>query len=318
MSSKYLLPILTVCLGALGCARLSSLPVTLTAPLEPAASLAVPTTTIGRGPANFLLGVTLRDVEFCSPGGLSLAMDLYFPARADRAVPVVVFVHGGGWTSGDKRAGAGIAAPELVQRGYLVASINYRLAPEHSFPANIEDVKCAVRFLRAQAADLGIDPARIGAYGTSAGGHLVSLLGLAGPEAGFDGDGGWEEESSAVQAVVNLYGPTDLAAVCDQAQFGIVFRAADCQSPALTRASPVTYVHAGAPPFLIIQGTEDELVPVDQARILSDRLTAAGAPVTLLLVEHAGHGLRAVGGVQNPSREEVIQRIADFFDAALR
>jgi acetyl esterase/lipase len=143
---------------------------------------------------------------------------------------------------------------------------------------------------------------------------MARLKRQEGPGAGSESEGGWAEESSAVHAVVNLYGPTDLAAVCDQAQLGIVFRAADCGSPALTLAGPVAYVHAGAPPFPIIQGTEDLLVPVAQAQILADQLTDAGVTVALLLVEHAGHGLRALDGDPDPSTAEIIRRMADFFD----
>src|SRR5437868_3289993 len=158
---------------------------------------------------------TQRDVTYCTAGGVDLQMDIYAPARlAGARAPAVMFVHGGAWSGGDKASGEG--APEiaeLVDRGYVVASISYRLAPRYVFPAQIEDVKCAVRYLRANASSLHIDPKRIGAWGASAGAQLVSLLGTTDESAGFEGDGGYLNESSRVQAVVDMYGRADLSTV---------------------------------------------------------------------------------------------------------
>ncbi len=142
---------------------------------------------------------------------VSLKMDIYYPQTAAGALPVVMYVHGGGWTGGDKTAGAGAnEIPEMIKRGYLVVSVNYRLAPQYKFPAMIEDVKCAVRYLRATASDYGLDPDKIGVWGGSAGGHLVALLGTADASAGFEGSSGYLDQSSRVRAVVDFFGPAEL------------------------------------------------------------------------------------------------------------
>src|SRR5512140_2368186 len=151
-------------------------------------------------------GETLRDVTYCTPGDRPQKMDLYFPG-AGGPWPVVAYVHGGGWRYGDKSE-AGLLAAGMTARGYLVASINYRLYPAGKFPDMIEDVKCAVRSLRAHAGQYNLDPARIAAVGISAGGHLVALLGTADKSAGWD-VGEYLDQSSRVQAVVAMAAPTD-------------------------------------------------------------------------------------------------------------
>jgi acetyl esterase/lipase len=153
-----------------------------------------------------------RNVVYGRVNETELTLDLFFPKSADlKPHPVAINVHGGAWTRGAKWNGPGwIAMPELLKRGYVFASINYRLAPRFKFPAPIEDAKCAVRFLRAHAARYHLDPNRIAALGGSAGGHIVGLLGTADASAGFDASGGWTNESSRVQAVVDMFGPSDL------------------------------------------------------------------------------------------------------------
>ena len=141
-------------------------------------------------------------------------MDIYLPKAGAGPAPAVLYAHGGSWAYGDKSEVA-LLAPGLVASGYVVASLNYRLAPQYRWPAQIEDVKCAIRFLKAKAGLYNLDPARIGLWGASAGGHLVSLAGLAGPEAGLEGKGGYPEQSSSVQAVVDMFGPTDFTIAPD-------------------------------------------------------------------------------------------------------
>lgn len=271
------------------------------------------------------LGTVKRDVSYCTGDSVDLKMDIYFPKTASNALaPVVVYVHGGGWSAGDKAGGEGIVdIPELVTRGYLVASVNYRLAPQYPFPAQIEDVKCAVRFLRANAKTYHLDPDRIGAMGGGAGGHLVSLLGLADETAGFEGAGGYDEEGSDVQAVVDMFGPIDLTA-SDFAGphtplLQQVFGATSPQDPVLADASPVTYITKDAPPFLILHGDQDQLVPLSQSQEFYNKLKAAGAPVTLLVVKNAGYDFSPAGsGPMRPTRADVTQIIAEFFDQYLR
>jgi len=290
----------------------------------PAASLtaAAPTAVQpGRGAAQ-PTGKVDRDVTYCSPNGQPQRLDIYYPATSSGSAPVVLYVHGGGWTSGDKRTGNGSETiPELVKRGYLVAAVNYRLAPASKFPAQIEDVKCAVRFLRANAAKYGIDPNRIGAMGGSAGGHLVSLLGTSDATSGFEGNGGYAGVSSRVQTVVDMFGPADLTVAFEGAGDTLVkgvFGAANRTDPVVKDASPVTWISKDDPPFLILHGENDRLVPLSQSQELYDRLTAAGVPAKLVVVKNAGHGFVPDGGQISPTRDELTKMIADFFDARLK
>jgi acetyl esterase/lipase len=268
------------------------------------------------------LGTVDRDVTYGTADGVALKMDVYYPEAAEGAVPAVIYVHGGAWIGGDKREGAGATEiPELISRGYLVAAVNYRLAPEYKFPAQIEDVKCAVRFLRANAATYGIDPGHIGAWGRSAGGHLVALLGVTDVNAGFEGSGGYANQSSRVQAVVDMFGPTDLTAIfqgADPQLLQAVFGTTNRNSDTVKRASPVTWVSSDDPPFLILHGEKDTLVPPSQSKILYERLIAAGVPATLVIVENAGHGFAPAGGTIDPSRTEITVLVADFFDQYLK
>src|SRR5688500_3229607 len=264
-------------------------------------------------------GAVKRDVTYCTANGVALKMDIYPPSAVQgRPSPVVLYVHGGSWISGDKWE-IGLAAGELNAKGYLVASVNYRLAPQHKWPAQIEDVKCAVRHLRANASAYNLDPARIAAWGSSAGGHLVSLLGLTDKSSGFDGTGGYPEQSSSVQAVIDMFGPTDLTAFNpDEFAVGIgesVFGVKPGgPTDILVRASPVNYVSAGAPPFLILQCDKDRIVSASQSQILYDKLVAAGAPATLVMVKNADHGFTPSGGPISPSLIELRTIIQDFLD----
>jgi len=267
------------------------------------------------------LGTVERDITYGTADGVDLKMDIYYPEHAAGAVPAVLYVHGGAWIGGDKREGAGTAEiPELRSRGYLVAAVNYRLAPDYKFPAQIEDVKCAVRYLRANAAAYGIDPARIGAWGGSAGGHLVSLLGTTDASAKFDGDGGWTDESSRVQAVVDMFGPTDLKALSegDPRFLYMLFGTINRNAGIVKKANPITWISRDDPPFLILHGEYDEMVPVSQSEILYDALLAKGIPATLVIVENAGHGFAPVGGPITPGRSEISDMVAEFFDQYLK
>ena len=268
-------------------------------------------------------GTVEHDVTYCQAGDTALKMDIYYPQQSNgKLAPVALNVHGGGWMNGDKANNGSEAPdiPELIARGYLVAAVNYRMAPDAQFPAMIEDVKCAVRYLRAHAADYQLDPDHIGAWGCSAGGHLVSLLGLTGPEAGFEGNGGYAEYSSGVQAVVDMAGPSDLRNLgkYDPSMTQAVFGATAYNDPALVRASPLTYVNAKAPPFLIIQGDRDTTVYPFMSQQLYDGLVDTGADATLLMVKNAGHCPGATGPMMTPTREEITRAIADFFDQHLR
>lgn len=294
---------------------------TATLPASTVPAPALPTSTLP-GPDPAKLGTVVKDLTYGHADGIALKLDIYYPKTAAGAVPAVVYVHGGGWTQGDKAIGAGTEEiPEMVSRGYLAAAINYRLAPQHKFPAQIEDAKCAIRFLRANASLFGINPERIGVWGGSAGGHLVALLGTTDASAGLEGSGGYPNQSSRVRAVVDMFGPTDLA-VLFRAGGGSaleqVFGISDPNSQAVKLACPVTYVSPDDPPFLILHGDKDNVVPLVQSQIFYNRLQAAGVTATLVIVKNAGHSFTPSGGAISPTRAEITTMVADFFDKYLK
>jgi acetyl esterase/lipase len=267
-------------------------------------------------------GTLERNITYGNVEDVSLKMDIYYPMKAFEKAPAVVYVHGGGWTKGDKAGGAGkLDISELVSRNYLVAAINYRLAPQHKFPAQIEDAKCAIRFLRANSEKYNIDNEHIGVWGGSAGGHLVALLGVADESAGFEGIGGYANQSSRVQAVVDLFGPSDLTKIFEGSNSRLlqkVFGTPDHDSEIARLASPVNYVSNDDPPFLILHGEEDKLVPLSQSQILYDKLNEAGVQAELVVVKNAAHGFAPAGGQPIPSRPELTEMLADFFDEHLK
>lgn len=270
-------------------------------------------------------------VEYCRPDGVPLAMDVYMPpadTARDEAAPVVMYVHGGGAIGDRKMYGAGASLanhegalfprlqPSLNARGFVVASFDHRLPPGTPWPAQIEDAKCAVRFLRAHAADLGIDPDRIGVWGPSGGGHLASLLGLTGPEDGFD-VGQYVEDSSRVQAVVDMFGLADLNDFDDAAPAArLMAQISFGGSTELRRtASPVNHVRPDAPPFLILHGTADDMVVPRQSTRLAERLDRAGVSITFVEVRGAEHSL--VTPHQEPTPDELTATIIDFVTEVL-
>ncbi|MGE0133022.1 MAG: alpha/beta hydrolase fold domain-containing protein [Blastocatellales bacterium] len=262
-----------------------------------------------------------RDIPYRMIDGMSLKLDLYLPAhRGNQPRPLAVYIHGGGWHGGDKADGIDMfELPEMVARGYIVASVNYRHAPKYKFPTQIEDVRCAIRFLRAQAKDYRIDPRRVGVWGASAGGHLAALLGLTdGPASGGERLE-YASESSRTQAVVDLYGPADLTARdFPQKTADILHRVFGKEREQLERGSPVSYVTKHAPPFLILHGDKDVSVPPSQSEELFRRLKAAGANVQFIKVKNAGHIFTPSGGEISPSRSEITRLVADFFDRTLK
>jgi acetyl esterase/lipase len=226
----------------------------------------------------------------------------------DEPRPGIVFVHGGGWRSGDKRRTNFLGpAIEFAAKGYVCISTNYRLLSHAPFPACVEDVKCAVRWLRAHAEDYNLDPNHIGAYGNSAGAHLVAMLGLCPPSAGLEGDGPWQEHSSMVQAVVCSATPSSfLVPMNDRARRqppsnGQRGRSRGRMSGNLSdemrkKISPITYVSADAPPFMIVHDTSDRTVAVRHGDDLHKALTDAGARVVTYLRYDDGYGHGVWGG----------------------
>lgn len=243
------------------------------------------------------------DVVYGKAGGRELKLDLSRPKKAaakdgktEHGLPCVLVIHGGGWAQGNKEAHDDITWV-FAQHGYVAATVGYRLAPNFVFPAQVQDVKCAVRFLRAHAADYGLDPDRIGAVGFSAGGHLSMMLATTRKEDGLEGDGGSADQSSKVQAAVAFFGPTDLLApdlptVTDNILKNFIGGTKAEKTDAYKAASPITYVRADSAPMLLLQGTKDPLVPHTQATLMADAMTKAGVPgrVELLLGQSHGWG----------------------------
>ena len=216
---------------------------------------------------------------------------------------------------GDKSEAVGFARGMTAQ-GYLVVSLNYRLYPTGRYPAMIQDVKCAIRALRANAGQYNLDPNRIGAIGVSAGGHLVSLLGTTDPDAGFD-VGEYLDQSSRVQAVVAMAPVTDLTRSFPNADIELM-RQVGFGEDNIVQASPITHVTSGDPPFLLIHGDRDELVPVEQSQLMYDRLVQANVPAQLVIVKNARHSMTAPNGLATPTLPEISQTISDFLDRYLK
>jgi acetyl esterase/lipase len=260
------------------------------------------------------------DLVYGTGGGEELKLDLYAPRELPSPVPGMVVLHGGGWAVGSKNDFRPLARA-FAERGYVAVTVAYRLAPQHKFPAQVEDAKCAVRWLRANARRYRVDPERIGVVGVSAGAHLALLLGLTDARDGLEGSGGHPEQSSRVQAVINCMGPTDLTrpgwpAVSDRMIVALVGGTRE-QLPAVYRAaSPLTYVRPGAPPVLTIHGTSDSLVPYEQAMLLHAALGEAGVPSYLETMRDRGHAddwtgeemLRIAGVILDFADRHLMQR----------
>jgi acetyl esterase/lipase len=234
------------------------------------------------------------DIVFGKGGDTDLALDLARPEKLDKPAPCVVFIHGGAWRGGNRKA----HVPQILEfakRGYVAVTVSYRLIPVARFPSQVEDVKCAIRYLRAHADTHHLDPNRIGAVGFSAGGHLVMMLGVMDKADGLEGNGGHADQSSKVNAVVSFFGPTELGADDIPAvSVGLVndfLGSTKEENPEVRKtASPITYVDKSDAPLLIYQGTKDPLVPHTQAFRMVDAMTRAGMPGRVELLIGAAHG----------------------------
>ena len=259
---------------------------------------------------------TAQDVVYTKVGDRELKLDVAWPAEGDGPFPGVIVIHGGAWRAGDKKDMRELLA-ESARRGYVAISPQYRFCPSETFPAQVHDVKAAVRWLRSHAKDYKLDPGHIGATGFSAGGHLSLMLGVTGPDDKLEGDVAADAPSSRVQAVVNYFGPTELGAadfpdVTKPLLRDFVGGPPSEKAEVIRLASPITYVTRDDPPMLTFQGTKDPLVPHTQATKLADAMTSAGVPGRVDLLVGAGHGW---GGDE---LKHTIDETFAFFDQYLK
>ena len=292
---------------------------TLTGP-QPVELGPLPPARIAAGRVRMLAGIPYAG----RPGSRPLELDLWLPPETDTSFPAVVFLHGGGWRLGSRHsAGPAYAGTtpnpfELVaQSGIAVASVDYRLTGEATFPAQLHDAKAAVRWLRTRAGEIGVDPERIAAWGESAGGQLAELLGLTVGDPGLEADHG-VSGSSAVSAVVAWYAPSDIAAVATDAGADLLDattrEAQLLGSPAVAvpdlaaLASPITHVGADAPAFLLLHGRADRLISCRQSERLHDALLGARVDTRLHLYDDADH--MWLGSTD--AATDAVQRTIDF------
>jgi acetyl esterase/lipase len=247
----------------------------------------------------------------------SQKLDIYLPEEGSGPFPVIIFIHGGGWASGDKANGVIVSVLKAVKRGYAVASMNYRLSGEAKFPSQIYDVKGAIRFLRANAKKYNLNPDKIAAWGNSAGGHLAALAGTSGGVLDVeDITMGNLEQSSKIQAVVDWYGPIDLAKMDKENSpernlIGSPFS----EVPDLAKkANPVTYISKDDPPFFIQHGNKDVAVLPEQSISFASALkkVLGKEKVTSEIINGAGHVDKAF------ETDENISHVLDFLDKILK
>jgi acetyl esterase/lipase len=243
-------------------------------------------------------GKVIRDVEFASSGEAPLRLDLYLP-EGKAALGLIVWVHGGAWRAGTR---ASVDLADMTSRGWAVASVDYRLSPVARFPAQVHDIKAAVRYLRAHAAQHGYPASRFVIAGSSAGGHLAALVGVSNGQPELEGDvGNQRHVSSDVQAIVSLYGASNLSSILSQSTphgLGVRVPALELllggrpeSVPELARlASPVFHVSAADPPLLMLHGDQDQQMPINQSHELEGAYQRLGLPVRLVVVHGSGHG----------------------------
>jgi acetyl esterase/lipase len=264
------------------------------------------------------------DIPYAGTNNPRQRLNLLLPKapKDNLPLPVIVYIHGGAWLGGDRAGGHGRLAGYVAGGEYAGVSVGYRLTGEAIWPAQIHDCKAAIRWIRANAKKYNLDPDKIGVIGDSAGGHLVAILGTSGSVKTLEGDlGPFKDVSSRVQCVVDEFGPAEILAM----QGGgskmdhdgpnspegklVGGRVSDKKEVAIA-ASPVTYVAADNPPFLIIHGNKDPLVPHSQSERLSAALKKAKVECYFITVDGGGHG-----GFRNP---EIQERERQFFDKCLR
>jgi acetyl esterase/lipase len=256
-------------------------------------------------------------IEYTNPDDQHLQLNLARPKTGDGPFPAVICIHGGGFRAG-KRDGYNDLCVRLAERGYVAATISYRLAPKYQFPAAVHDTKAAVRWMRANAKKYHVDPARIGVTGGSAGGHLAQFLGVTANVPQFEGTGGNPEQSSAVTCVVNVYGPSDFTKSygksVDAHEVLPLWFGGNLETKLALhiQGSPLYWVTPNAAPTLCIHGTEDKYVAHEQAVWLVDKLKASAVEAELLTLEGAGHGFKGADA------EKADKALFEYFDKKLK
>jgi len=257
-----------------------------------------------------------KEIEYGKGGDVSLQLDLYSPKEISTAVPGVLFIHGGSWKGGSREIYHSYCV-HFAKRGYVAATVSYRLVDVAPFPAAVEDVKCAVRWMRANAERLGVDPNRLAAVGASAGGHLATMVGYSSDVAELEGNGGHSGVSSRVQTVVDFYGPvdftTDFAKIKGPIMNFMGGKRFDESRQQYELASPLTHVTADDPPTLIFHGTIDQVVPIHQSEMLVSRLQEKGVTHEYDPIEGWPHGMDAVAGVN----AHCLAKMFEFLDEHL-
>jgi acetyl esterase/lipase len=252
----------------------------------------------------------LRDLPYVEGGHERNRLDLYLPEKVEGRLPLIVWIHGGAWMGGSKE---GCPAIPFATKGYAVASSNYRLSQHAVFPAQIEDCKAAVRWLRANAAKYSLDPDHIGVWGASAGGHLVAMLGTTGAVKELEGSGGNLDQSSRVQCVVDWFGPSNLLTMGGwhdgpaSPEARLVGGPVQENKEKARKASPIIYVSKDSAPCLIMHGDQDKTVPPGQSEELTAALKKVGVEVTFQVIQGNGHG---GPGFNSPENRKLIE---DFF-----
>lgn len=257
------------------------------------------------------------DVVYAKVGEADLKLDVAFPDEGDGPFPGVVIIHGGAWRAGNKSSNHQLM-DRFARRGYVAMSPQYRFCPQETFPAQVHDVKAAVRWLKQHAGEYKLDAGRLGAMGFSAGGHLALMLGVTDGDDGLEGDGGADAVDTRVRAVVNYFGPTDLLAddIPDVSRpllrdlLGGVPRE---KEELAKQGSPLTFVTKDDPPVLTFHGTKDPLVPYTQAIKLTEALTNAGGTGRVELIINGGHG-----DWGQPEIERTLRETEAFFDKHLK
>ncbi len=258
----------------------------------------------------------VKDIEYGKGGGKPLYLDYLCQKQVNQKLPVIIFVHGGGWQSGSKESAIFTQLQTFAEDGYFCVSINYRLTGEAEYPAQIEDCKCAVRFLRANAQKWNLDTDRFGAWGSSAGGHLVALLGTTAGVDQLEGVGGYENFSSRVQAVVDWFGPVDLAKSysghlnAESPEGKLLGKSFPNDLKKIALANPITFVTPDDAPFLILHGDADTVVPPKMSEELAHSLTAVQVEATYILFPGEKHG-----GFKDKS---ALSKTKEFFDRILK